>query len=216
MPKFKISRPILYLLVLGAVAYAAILLTEPEAAARKSNTKRTSTSRSAKADGITEEDRTAKFAPYTTARRDAFAPVVVAKKARPKNLEARPTPAPRPVVVVVKPPVPADWSLTGIALVNGTRMALLENGSHTETKFLTVGEQWMGLEVTQIGQSEILFRQSSGAPYRMVFASPADIKANPTMPSALPSPQAPVTPNRFTPNNLVNGTNNANTTGSRS
>jgi hypothetical protein len=226
MPKFKVSRPIVYLLVFGAVAYAAVLLTEPEPTARKVTKSRTSTSRTAKADGVMEEDRTAKFEPYTTARRDAFAPVVVAKKARPKNLEARPTPAPRPVVFVVKPPVPTDWNLTGIALVNGTRMALLENGSHTETKFLKVGEQWMSLEVTQIGQGEVIFRQSNGAPYRMVFASPTDIKDTKTMSSALPSPQAPITPNiptnrpnRFTTNNLANSTNNAdnaNLTGSRS
>jgi hypothetical protein len=208
MPKFKISRPVIYALVAGVGIYAVVLLTEPEAAARKTNTKRaSSTSRAKDANGITEEDRTAKFASYTTVRRDAFAPVVVAKKARPKNLEARPTPAPKPVVVVVvKPPVPTDWSLTGIALVNGTRMALLENGSHTETKFLKVGEQWMGLEVTQIGQSEILFRQSNGAPYRMVFASPKDNSAE-----IKPSPQAPMSPN-----NLANSTNTASPTGSRS
>jgi hypothetical protein len=215
MPKFKISRPIIYLLVFGAVAYAAVLLTEPEAVARKSTKPRVSTNRTSKTDGITEEDRNAKFAPYTTARRDAFAPVVVAKKARPKNLEARPTPEPRPVVVVVKAPVPpADWSLTGIALVNGTRMALLENNSHTETIFLKTGEKWKGLEVTQIGQSEVIFKQSNGAPYRMVFANPAEIKDTPT--SISPSPQVPTmpTPNRFTTNNLAS-TNNANPTGSR-
>jgi hypothetical protein len=207
MPKFKISRPILYILVLGAVAYAIVILTEPDTPARKAARKATtSTSKSLGGEGITAEDLKAHFPPYTSLHKDAFQPLILGKKSKPKNLEPRPTPDPKPIVITVKPPLPLDWNLTGITLTNGVRMALLENTSKTETIFLKEGDSWHGMQVKRIDADQVVLIQSDGNPYRMVFAAPTEIKPTTTVPPNTNSTGGTNTNLTNVPNNRTNNT----------
>lgn len=153
----KISRPILYLVVIGAVAYAAVLLTEPEQKPKKVGP-RTTQSASKAPTGFTEADLTATFPRYNGKYQDAFKPKVVVKKEVP-------APAPTPLFgngVGV-------WSLTGISSINGEPSALVENSSTQESVFLKIGESWNGYRVQAIEPSAVILVNGEGKQTRLIF-----------------------------------------------
>lgn len=184
----KISRPIVYVALLGVVAYTAVVLTEPETAKRKAPRRPAASARAL--EGFTEEDMKARFARYAGAPRDAFLPRVVPSRSGAPGAGALPF---------------ADagiWLLTGINVINGVRNALLENGATGETVFVRSGERWNGLLVFRIEPNAVLFVNDKGKMTRIAFLDPdaekpagvapvlvPPVAGSPT-PLTLPSPRA--------------------------
>lgn len=149
--------------VTGGVA--VYFLTEPEGG-KKSNTRRTTTTRSAAPEGFKEEDLTARFPRIAAPVRDVFQPKVLSKKTQPLSVTPQ-----AGLEKVVKP----TWTLTGIYLQNGVRMALLENAASGESQSVTVGQSWMGQPIIAIRTDGVLFANGT----RMVFPEPEEASAAP-------------------------------------
>jgi hypothetical protein len=186
----KISRPIIYIAVLGAVAYAVVLLTEPEAV-KKKPTVRTAATGPKAPPGFTAADMTATFARYSSPSgtpRDAFAPkIVVAKKETVPSGSAVATGSPNDAMMGI-------WVLTGVSAVNGIRSALVENNTTGETIFLKPGDSWSGMKVVGIEPDAVLLVNTKGQQTRLVFAEPGEEKPAPlnapngVAPVVLPAP----------------------------
>lgn len=172
----KVSRPIIYAAVLGAVAYAVVLLTEPENVARKAAKVKTKTTVTAP-NGFTPEDFKASFPRYTAAGRNAFQPKVVALKKDTLGTSASER-------------LTEQWKLTGVSKIDNVVNALVESTSG-ETAFLKVGETWNGMKVVAIEPTAVALVNGKGEPSRLVFASPEEEeKPTPvtTAPLLLPTP----------------------------
>jgi hypothetical protein len=189
----KISRPIIYVAVLGAVAYAAVVLTEPEKPVTKAVRRAAPAAEAPK--GFAPQDLNASFPRYAARARDAFLPKVVSS---PSAVAAAPTgAAPDPASSLAA----GVWMLTGISSVNGVRTALLENGAAGESVFLKNGDIWNGLRVAAIEPSALVMVSPSGKKTR--FGFPAfEEAAGPAPIPALPAPGSPAVPGAapgFTP-----------------
>ncbi|GAB4459629.1 MAG: hypothetical protein OHK0029_22430 [Armatimonadaceae bacterium] len=180
----KVSRPIIYTAVLGVVAYAAFLLTEPEAPPKKPKA-RTTASASKAPEGFLEEDLNARFARYTGVGKDAFMPGVV-----PKRSLDNPAAAPTEIIATAAPG--ATWVLTGITTVNGVESALIENRSKEEIAFLQVGDTWNGLRVIAIEPKAVVLANAEGRETRLAFVE--TIEDEPAKPGASPSPATNTAP----------------------
>jgi hypothetical protein len=156
----KLSRPILYTAIVGAVAYAAVVLTEPEAPPKKKAVPRTAHTAATTADtgsNITPEDLKARFTRYEPQKkaRNAFLPRVVTAHALAAAAAAAPTGG-------ALSAGRGSWVLTGIAAIDGTRSALLENGSTGESVFLKAGDKWNSLRVAAVGVQSVAFVNAQG------------------------------------------------------
>jgi hypothetical protein len=201
----KISRPVLYTAVLGAVAYAVVVLTEPAAPPKKKTVARATRTAATNAagDGITPEDLAARFPRYEPKRqKDPFTPRVVVAHALPATAApgAASSALPR-----------GKWVLTGIAAINGAKTALVENGAG-DTVFLKAGDGWNGLRVAAIGQESISLVTADGRRTELGFPTPEEEKpALPAGPGGVPTPggtappagQAPAAPNGAPPSRLA-------------
>ncbi len=159
----KISRPILYVALLGAVAYAAVVLTEPQPVSKKKATARPNPTAIA-ADGFTKADYTARYGRYHGPRRDAFLPAI--RSARKADALAAAAGSLPPNILG------QNWQLTGISSVNGVRSALLENSTTADTVFVKAGERWNGFRVAAIEPTAIVVVNPSGQATRLGFAEP--------------------------------------------
>ena len=177
----KISRPVIYVAVLGVIAYAAVVLTEPDAPAKKVAPRTAKTTVTAPK-GYTEEDLKASFPRYLSKEKDAFKPV---GGALPGNLAQ--------LAGLEK----GVWLLTGVTSVNGVRSALVENGSTGESIFLKPGTVWKGLRVASVESDAVVLVGPQGAKTRLAFAQFADeIKPSGVAPVIITGPGANVrTPN---------------------
>jgi hypothetical protein len=158
----KISRPIVYVAVIGAIAYAAVLLTEPDKPPVKV-VRRTAPAVQAPK-GFAEEDLNAVFPRYAARARDAFLPKVMSSKrsvaTAPADGKSAETASGLPAGV---------WMLTGITSVNGVRTALVENGSAGDSVFLKVGDIWNGMRVAAIEQNSLVMVSPAGRKTRFGF-----------------------------------------------
>lgn len=188
----KVSRPIIWLVVLGAAGYAAVIFTEPDAVKKKATANAAAHSGVTPPPGFTEADMTAKFDRYNGPITDAFKPKVVLKK---------PTPGASPAA---QPPVATGiWTLTGIALTDGQRSALVENSNTGESVFLKAGDQWSGLKVVSVEPTEVIFVNAEGKRTRLTFAVTVEEKPSPSpsglAPLILPAPGASPAPGAAAP-----------------
>lgn len=188
MAKFKPSRQMIY----GAVAVLGIggfLLTQPEAVTRKGAPKRNSrgTSSAPTTEGITEEDRTAKFARVSSPARNVFQPLV--SKATTGNQANRsPNEFPLSLTGGTTP-----WYFTGTAIVNQVPRALVENTSTGEAIFVGVGDTVGLARIVQVGPSFLVASGKSGPGVRLDLL--ADVAPDePDGPAPIPGSFAPVTP----------------------
>jgi hypothetical protein len=157
----KISRPVLYTVIVGAIAYAGVVLTEPKAPpAKKAPPRTTHTAATATDAGsnITPEDLTARFTRYEPQKKahDPFLPHVVTAHA----LAAAATAAGGSGGALSAGR--GSWVLTGISAIDGTRSALLENGSTGESVFLKAGDKWNDLRVADVGVQSVAFVNAAG------------------------------------------------------
>ena len=187
----KVSRPIIYTIVLGAAAYAVVLFTEPETPTRRTSVRTAASSSSSRtardtSGNITEEDLNAEFpryAPAAPAARDPFKPGVAAKTSRGGSGVAAVTVDPRLLPLGGGPGRSQTWKLTGISSVNGVRSALVENGRPEDSVFLRTGDRWNGLSVAAVEPDAIVFVNNLGQRTRLTFEVSA-----PEMPGAAPAP----------------------------
>ncbi|MES2463915.1 MAG: hypothetical protein V4671_25375 [Armatimonadota bacterium] len=191
----KISRPVIYVALLGAVAYAAVVLTEPEKPVAKKVVRRTAAVADAPK-GYTPEDLNAAFPRYAARTRDAFLPKVAAS--------ARSTAGATPGATKTEPAASLAsgvWMLTGITSVNGVRTALLENGSAGESVFLKNGDIWNGLRVAAVEPSALVMVSPSGKRTRFGFPAFEEAASAPPLPAlpAVPVPGVPGTAPGYTP-----------------
>lgn len=147
----KISRPVVYTLVLGAVAYGVVVLTEPETRpAPKRPAAQAARPASAKGDLFTEQDYRAHFERLSGIPRNAFRPLV-ARRGPGSPDEARLDALPTSFTGGE-----ANWRYTGNASLNGVRLALIENASTGEGVFLRVGERWKDAVLSAIEEEAIV------------------------------------------------------------
>jgi hypothetical protein len=182
----KISRPVVYALLLGVVGYGVLILTEPDAASKKSKAKTTKTAAAAPA-GFASEDLTAHFSRYNSPRQNAFIPKLTTKKVS-AALSAP----------VIAPPSSlgastGTWQLTGINVIDGVRKALLENSASGELVFLKVGDVWSDQRVSAIEASAVILVNRQNQALRMGFVEPvqptaASAGTTPVLLPNLPTP----------------------------
>lgn len=174
----KLSKSMQWVLILAITGgTAAFFLTEQEGGGKRAKPKAVA-SKSTAPEGFKEEDMTARFPRLNAPVRNVFVPKVATKKAQPAAA------APHPAIGVrVKP----TWSLTGIYVQNGTRLALLENSSTGESQTLAVGQSWQGQPIIAIKTDGILFANGT----RMVFEEPEEAEPAAVAPVVLPSGTTP-------------------------
>ncbi|MFQ3586843.1 MAG: hypothetical protein SNJ76_04155 [Fimbriimonadaceae bacterium] len=165
----KISRPIVYTAVLGAVAYGVVVLTEPDTPNRTTRPRPAATapSNARTSDLIQPEDFSASFPRLLGAPRDSFRPLVV--RASGTN----------PLAAARLDAVPAafaggdpNWRYTGNASIDGVSVALLENDATGDGVFLRVGEAWKRSVLTAIEQEAIVLTGPGGAVRRVRLGIP--------------------------------------------
>ena len=153
-----LSRPVYYLMV-GAVlaAVAWNLMPSEEAPVRKSKpTKR--------ANQLVEDDSkyvaaemAMKFDPPAATVRNVFHPLVAVEK--PDKAAPPPPPADQDLTAI--PAKIADgesnWVFTGMAEVDGSKVALLQNNSTKQSGLLKEGEYWRKSQLISISLDSILF-----------------------------------------------------------
>ncbi len=164
----KISRPVLYAVILGVVGYAVVVLTEPETPAKRKGTTRTNAGAKAPA-GFLPEDLEASFQKPGAAKPKAFKPEVV-----PQNSAG----------LLSGGDGLSNWNLTGITVVEGKRRALLENTGSGESVFLETGQRW-----------NVVFVNKDGDTIRIGFPEPKEVAEVAPVTVAVPvASGAPVAP----------------------
>lgn len=155
-PKKKTS-PILWVALIG-VGVAAYVLTEPEAAARKSNSTRNNTRpKTAVATLITAEDLVAKrtdFKPVNSQTKNAFMPVI-----RKATADLSGIPNALPISFTGGE---SGWAYTGTAAVDGRIQAVVENKATGQGDFLNVGQRWKNARVVAVTESTLVLVGMNG------------------------------------------------------
>lgn len=181
----KISRPVVYVTVLGVAAYAYVLVTQPDAAPTK-KAKHSLGTTTKDQNGITAEDLKAHFARYVGQGRDTFIPKVVPKKGAVALAKIEgPTPGKLALGT-------GTWSLTGITVIDNSRSAVMENTSTHEIFFLKTGDHWNGMHVAAVDADSVVFVNAANQETRVHFAVPKAENAPVTASASLvPGPSAP-------------------------
>ena len=162
----KLSRPVVYTFVAAVAAYAAVLLTQPDAPAPRRVIHVLTVARPATdPDAITAADLSAHFARYAAGKRDPFVPKVVPVKAGTGPAGAGGT---RDV-----------WALTGIYTIDDSLNALVENRTTGDSVSLKRGDRWRGLRVLAIGSDAVVFENALGQHTKIAFAAPVNEEARP-------------------------------------
>lgn len=175
----KLSKPMQWILILAVTGgTAAYFLTEQDAATKHTKPKATAAKPTAP-EGFKEEDMRARFPRVAGPLRNVFVPKVSTKKAQPTGA------APAPVLLKGAPK--PTWSLTGIYVQNGTRLALLENIATGESQTLAVGQTWQGQAILAIKSDGVLFANGT----RMVFEEPEEATPATVAPVVLPNGTLP-------------------------
>lgn len=188
MAKFKLTRPMIYGAVL-VVGVGGFLLTQPEQVTRKGAPKRNSrtTASSPTTEGITAEDRKAKFVRVTSPARNAFQPLVT-KVTTQAQANRRPNEFPLSLTGGTTP-----WYFTGTAIVNQVPRALVENNSTGEALFVGVGDAVGLARIVQVGPRFLVVTGKAGSSVRLDLLAdlePEEGEAPPPVPGSF----APVTP----------------------
>lgn len=172
MRKLKLSRPVIYTLVL-AVCAGAWLLTSEEVIARKGAPKRkTTASKLNLPTGFTKEDLDARFNSVNDAPKDAFQPIVAKSTSGSERTAASDQ---VPSILTGGDP---NWVFTGMAEIDGVATGLLENRSTGEGVFLRPMEGWRRATVQSISASTLVLRGESGKDYFLKIPDPFAAGAN--------------------------------------
>lgn len=165
----KVSRPIVYTAVLGAIAYGVVVLTEPDTPTRPTRPQAAATSRATArtSDLIQQEDFNARFPRLLGAPRSSFRPLVVRSGGTNPLATAR-----LDAVPAAFAGGDANWRYTGNASIDGVTVALLENDVTGDGVFLRVGEAWKRCVLTAVEQEAIVLTGPGGAVRRVRLGIP--------------------------------------------
>ena len=162
----RVSKPILYTVVLGTVAYAVTLATEPKTITPKTAVKKTTAAIALSSD-YTAEDETARFPRYVKRGRDAFLPGV-----KPLRGMSGMSPINLRNSMLQAIGNKGTWRLTGINAINSSYCAVIENDSTQEIKFLKTGDRWDGLQVISIAKDNVEFLNALNQQTHLSFSDP--------------------------------------------
>ncbi|HRF59464.1 MAG TPA: hypothetical protein PLH94_06055 [Fimbriimonadaceae bacterium] len=190
----KISRPVIYTVLLAVVAYAGVVLTEPDPPKSTSKPKPRASASTPKGMVYTEADYRAKFGRIDSAPKNAFQPVI-ARKGGPNSLDALRLDS-IPTAFTGGDP---NWRYTGNAEQDGDRVALLENSSTGEGVFLRVGETWKQAVLTSIEDDAVVMVGPNGSVRRIRLGSLDQEAPTQSLPGIIPS-TAGLQPMRVSPN----------------
>ncbi|MFN3730073.1 MAG: hypothetical protein ACK4XJ_10205 [Fimbriimonadaceae bacterium] len=156
----KLSRPVIYLIIVAVVAVAWLFLTEEQPQGGGATARRSTAQPQARAQtGFTEEDEKKRFDRYERPTRNAFNPLVASSRGvGVGTLDALST----NVIPSVFAAGEANWTLTGIAEVDGSRTALVENSGTKEGDFLQRGTRWKSSTVIAVGPSSVTLSGPNG------------------------------------------------------
>lgn len=167
----KVSRPVLYTALLGVLAYAVVVYTEPDSKRAPAKPKRTTVASPANAQ-FTKEDYDRRFDSYDAELRNAFKPGIVrlgGDSLLAQRLDGLPT------ALTGGDP---NWRYTGTATIDGVRVALIENSVTSEGVFLHEGESWKQAVLTKIDDEAIVMVGPGGGVRRIRLGEP-DVDPDP-------------------------------------
>lgn len=145
-----------YVAGLAVIAVAAFLMTSNDAPVKKSTAPRTA-AKSSKNDTIYQpEDYTVQFTPVSENPKNIFKPLVARKGVGVAGLNG---PATIPAGLTGGE---GGWVYSGMAVVDGTSTALVENQTTGESVFLHMGERWKVASVCEITPDEVGFIGADG------------------------------------------------------
>ncbi|HRI44737.1 MAG TPA: hypothetical protein PLL78_14530 [Fimbriimonadaceae bacterium] len=161
----KVSRPVLYTALLGVLAYAVVVYTEPESKRPPAKPKRTTLASTTNAQ-FTKEDYDRRFDSYNAELKNAFKPGIVrlgGDSLLAQRLDGVPT------ALTGGDP---NWRYTGTATIDGVRVALIENSATAEGVFLHEGESWKQAVLTKIDDEAIVMVGPGGGVRRIRLGEP--------------------------------------------
>jgi uncharacterized membrane protein YgcG len=185
-PEGKNNRMFWVIFISVSVAAAIYVYFDdsaPKIGVAKKKTLRTTT---AKKDEYLPEDYTAKFTPIQRATaaepRNAFKPLVFRKKDGLSTL---------PTISNIIPPAFAGgqtgWTFTGIAEVDGTMNALVENSATGEGEYLKPGQSWKACKVLTVTQESIVLLGDEGVARTVSLINPdGSYEGGPVGPMTVP------------------------------
>ncbi len=151
----KVSRPIIYGGV-ATIAVAAWLLTADEPT-KPAPTRKAPPAAKKAASGFLAEDYSAAFPPVTDPGRNVFRPLV----ARTGTADAGINLAPNAIPLDFAAGEP-NWIFTGIAIIDGAPVALLENSSTQEGSFVKHGDRWKSSTIARITPETVVLAGPGG------------------------------------------------------
>lgn len=183
----KISKPVLWTLILGGGALIYVYATDPApAGAAPAKTVVRNTSTKAKVDLILPIDSKVHFATLKDSPKNAFKPLVYSSRA---GIEAS---APdRSVIPGLLTDNEANWAFTGQVEVNGTKMALLENSNTGEGVYVRVGDHWKKSIVSSIDDETLVLVGPDSAPVTVKLGERGDKTNLNSAVAGIPTPVQP-------------------------
>ncbi|MBI5706225.1 MAG: hypothetical protein HZC36_04470 [Armatimonadetes bacterium] len=143
----KVSRPVLYMLVLAAGVSAYTTMGGPGKKSGSNLKPLNRVSKKQKAELFTKEDYSAHFARLDKGVKDSFTPLVA--RSGSQDLMG---PDVVPVDFAAGDP---NWVFTGTSEIDGHASALLENKVSFESEFVPLGQRWKNCTVHQIEEGKI-------------------------------------------------------------
>ena len=176
----KVSRPVVYAVLLGIAAYVGVVLTEPESATKRKATSKSASATAKAPPGFLAEDLDARFEKPSRSGRNAFQPAVVPQNSRSAGNENGPL---------------GGWNLTGIVVVGGETQVLLENPTSGDSTFLRKGDVWNEMTLRSIEPDAAIFVQKNGKTVRISFPEAVETQAvAPAVVAVPPAAGAPTAP----------------------
>lgn len=152
----KLSRPVIYALVLAVVGYAGFVLTEPEVKPLTTKKRVATIKPKTKGTSYTEEDYRAKFTPVNMGLKNAFKPEVT------RNASGAMEPLASNGIPTAFTGGDPNWLYTGNAEQDGALMALFENPVTGEGEFVKKGDRWKLAVIVSINSDSITLSGNDG------------------------------------------------------
>ena len=155
----KISRPIVYGSV-AIIAAAALWYTSDEPPKIKlAAAKKLPIAAQAVKSDYTESDYLAKFEKPKDTKRNLFQPLIHSRASIVSANADSSAPLKIPALLAEGDP---NWAFTGIAEVDGQRLALLENSATHQSGFVKEGDPWKGAKIRRITQDSLTMEDQDG------------------------------------------------------
>lgn len=167
----KLSRPFMTIAVLSLLVIAFLLLSPPTPSAPVATTRKKPVKVADAGWDFPPPDPKLHFAKPGRRGRNPFAPLVVADRAVP------PPDAEKEDVVQIPAGLAggeANWAYTGMAEVDGVRMALLENGGSKKSGYVREGETWKKSRIVGISSACIVLADEKGVSETVFRFNPND------------------------------------------